>query len=47
MSDIDLSSWEDFWDSFHLPIYMSLIGAVIGHYREKWSDSYAHHRHNF
>lgn len=34
MSDIDLSSWEDFWDSFHLPIYMSLIGAVIGHYRK-------------
>jgi len=32
--NIDLTSWHGFWVTFKLPIAMSLIGAVIGHYRK-------------
>jgi hypothetical protein len=30
---VSLNSWKDFWEVFRLPIIMSLIGVVIGHYR--------------
>lgn len=29
-----ISSFNEFWDTFKLPIVMSLLGALIGHYRK-------------
>lgn len=34
MSGIDISTWGSFWVTFRLPVAMSLLGAVIGHYRK-------------
>lgn len=34
MNGLDLNTWSGFWETFRLPIAMSLIGAVIGHYRK-------------
>lgn len=34
MQNIDINSLSAFWNAFKLPIVMSLIGAIIGHYRK-------------
>lgn len=32
MESIDISLWDNFWETFRLSILMSLLGALIGHY---------------